>query len=99
MYALIDEYKHYLPCSSYALLILQACCQSSHVLANNIASKGIQIHTELGEMLVHMEDGYREFLKENIFGVDTYSGSLNIARVSLDWGKNALIQSFKHDAL
>jgi hypothetical protein len=50
-------------------------------------------------MLVHMEDGYREFLKENIFGVDTYSGSLNIARVSLDWGKNALIQSCKHDAL
>jgi hypothetical protein len=49
------------------------------VFANNIASKGIQIHTELGEMLVHMEDGYREFLKENIFGV-------HIARVSLDWG-------------
>jgi hypothetical protein len=41
-------------------------------------------------MLVHMEDGYRELLKENIFGVDTYSGSLNISRVSLDWGKNAL---------
>lgn len=34
-----------------------------------------------------MEDGYREFLKDNIFGVDTYSGSLmHIARVSLDWG-------------
>ncbi|CAM0875467.1 unnamed protein product [Alopecurus aequalis] len=68
-------------------VLYHACCQSSHVFANNIASKGIQIHTELGEMLVHMEDGYREFLKENIFGVDTYSGSLiHIARVSLDWG-------------
>jgi hypothetical protein len=73
--------------SSYAFFILQVCCQSSHVFANNIASKGIQIHTEFGEMLVRMEDGYREFLKENIFGVDTYSGSLmHIARVSLDWG-------------
>jgi hypothetical protein len=66
---------------------LQACSQSSHLFANNIASKGIQIHTELGELLVHMEDEYREFLKENIYGVDTCSGSLmHIARVSLDWG-------------
>ncbi|KAM0897907.1 hypothetical protein ACQ4PT_022264 [Festuca glaucescens] len=73
--------------SPSGLVLYHACCQSSHVFANNIASKGIQIHTELGEMLVHMEDGYREFLKENIFGVDTYSGSLmHIARVSLDWG-------------
>lgn len=66
---------------------MQACSQSSHLFANNIASKGIQIHTELGELLVHMEEEYREFLKENIFGVDTYSGSLmHIARMSLDWG-------------
>lgn len=73
--------------SSSGLVLYHVCCQSSHLFANNIASKGIQIHTELGEMLVHMEDGYREFLKENIFGVDTYSGSLmHIARVSLDWG-------------
>lgn len=57
------------------------------MFANNIASKGIQIHTELGELLVHMEEEYREFLKDNRFGVDTYSGSLmHIARVSLDWG-------------
>jgi hypothetical protein len=55
------------------------------LFANNIASKGIQIHTELGELLVHMEEEYRQFLKESRFGVDTYSGSLmHIARVSLD---------------
>ncbi|RLN19084.1 protein SABRE isoform X1 [Panicum miliaceum] len=69
------------------LALYHACSQSLHLFANNIASKGIQIHTELGELLVHMEEEYREFLKENRFGVDTYSGSLmHIARVSLDWG-------------
>ncbi|CAN6317258.1 unnamed protein product [Urochloa humidicola] len=67
--------------------LYHACSQSSHLFANNIASKGIQIHTELGELLVHMEEEYREFLKDNRFGVDTYSGSLmHIARVSVDWG-------------
>ncbi|KAF8733896.1 hypothetical protein HU200_014751 [Digitaria exilis] len=69
------------------LALYHACSQSSHLFANNIASKGIQIHTELGELLVHMEEEYREFMKENRFGVYTYSGSLmHIARVSLDWG-------------
>ncbi|OEL18536.1 Protein SABRE [Dichanthelium oligosanthes] len=63
------------------LALYHACSQSSHLFANNIANKGIQIHTELGELLVHMEEEYREFLKENRFGVDTYSGSLmHIAR-------------------
>jgi hypothetical protein len=34
-----------------------------------------------------MEDEYREFVKENVFGVDAYSGSLlNISRLSFDWG-------------
>ncbi|RLN43194.1 protein SABRE isoform X1 [Panicum miliaceum] len=69
------------------LALYHACSESLHLFANNIASKGIQIHTELGELLVHMEEEYREFLKENRFGVDTYSGSLmHITRVSLDWG-------------
>uniref|UniRef100_A0A0E0D4L1 FMP27/BLTP2/Hobbit GFWDK motif-containing RBG unit domain-containing protein n=1 Tax=Oryza meridionalis TaxID=40149 RepID=A0A0E0D4L1_9ORYZ len=69
------------------LVLYHICSQSSHLYANNIASKGIQIHTELGELQVHMQDEYKEFLKGNVFGVDTYSGSLmHIARVSLDWG-------------
>ncbi|KAL6893652.1 hypothetical protein ACP4OV_007750 [Aristida adscensionis] len=71
------------------LVLYHASSQSSHLYANNIASKGkgILIDAELGELLVHMEDEYREFLKENIFGVDTNSGSLmHIARVSLHWG-------------
>ncbi|OAY71523.1 Protein SABRE [Ananas comosus] len=67
--------------------LYHVCSQSSHLFANNIASKGIQVHTELGELHLHMEDEYQEFLKENVFGVETYSGSLiHIARVSLDWG-------------
>lgn len=38
-----------------------------------------------------MEDEYREFVKENVFGVDTYSGSLlNISRLSFDWGYREL---------
>ncbi|KAK3149720.1 hypothetical protein QOZ80_3AG0221540 [Eleusine coracana subsp. coracana] len=75
------------------LVLYHACSQSSHLFANNIASKGIQVHTELGELLVHLEDEYREFLKENIYGVDTCSGSLiHIARVSLDWGYRDEVQ-------
>ncbi|EEC75938.1 hypothetical protein OsI_13034 [Oryza sativa Indica Group] len=63
------------------LVLYHICSQSSHLYANNIASKGIQIHTELGELQVHMQDEYKEFLKGNVFGVDTYSGSLmHIAR-------------------
>ncbi|KAJ3674692.1 hypothetical protein LUZ60_005308 [Juncus effusus] len=69
------------------VVLYHGCSQSSHLFANNIASKGIQIHTELGEIQLHVEDEYHEFLKENVFGVDSYSHSLiNISRLSLDWG-------------
>ncbi|XP_078148685.1 HYPERSENSITIVE TO PI STARVATION 4 isoform X4 [Carex rostrata] len=69
------------------IVLYHGCSQSSHLYANNIASKGVQVNTELGEIQLHMEDEYREFVKENVFGVDTYSGSLlNISRLSFDWG-------------
>ncbi|KAJ1691792.1 hypothetical protein LUZ63_015947 [Rhynchospora breviuscula] len=69
------------------VVLYHGCSQSSHLFANNIATKGIQVNTELGELQLHMEDEYQEFVKENVFGVDAYSGSLlNISRLSFDWG-------------
>lgn len=69
------------------LPLYHGCSQSSHLFANNIASKGIQVHTELGELHLHMADEYQEGLKESLFSVEVNSGSLlHVARVSLDWG-------------
>lgn len=70
------------------LPLYHVCSQSSHVFANNISSTGTAVHTELGELNLHMADEYQECLKESLFGVETNSGSLiHIAKVSLDWGK------------
>ncbi|WOL08896.1 protein SABRE isoform X1 [Canna indica] len=80
------------------LPLYHGCSQSSHLFANNIASKGIQVHTELGELQLHMEDEYQECLKENLFGVETNSGSLlHIARLSLDWGQKEIEYKEKQD--
>lgn len=46
------------------------------------------MHTELGELNLHMADEYQECLKESLFGVETNTGSLmHVAKISLDWGK------------
>ncbi|GLT72216.1 hypothetical protein SLA2020_441700 [Shorea laevis] len=55
---------------------------------------GTAVHMELGEINLHMSDEYQECLKESLFGVESNSGSLmNIAKVSLDWGKKDLESS------
>ncbi|MQM05224.1 hypothetical protein Taro_038036, partial [Colocasia esculenta] len=67
--------------------LYQGCSQSSHLYANNITSKGIQVHMDLGEIHLHKPDESQECLKENLFGVETNAGSLmHIAKVSLDLG-------------
>ncbi|KAG9440183.1 hypothetical protein H6P81_020348 [Aristolochia fimbriata] len=67
--------------------LYHGCSQSSHLFANNIASRGIQVHMELGELHLQMADGNQVCLKESLFGVETNSGSLvHVGRVSLDWG-------------
>lgn len=49
---------------------------------------------ELGELNLHMADEYQECLRENLFGVESNSGSLvHIAKVSLDWGKKDMESS------
>ncbi|XP_068654022.1 protein SABRE-like isoform X2 [Aristolochia californica] len=69
------------------LPLYHGCSQSSHLFANNIASRGIQVHMELGELHLQMADDNQECLRESLFGVETNSGSLvHVARVSLDWG-------------
>lgn len=80
-------------------LIMQVCSQSSHLFANNIASKGIQVHAELGEMHLHMADDHQECLKESLFSVEINSGSLmHIERVSLDWGNREVESQDGHNS-
>lgn len=67
---------------------MQGCSQSSHVYANNISSSGTTIHTEFGELNLHLADEYQDYSKECLFGVESNSGSLmHIAKISIDWGK------------
>ncbi|KAJ0026216.1 hypothetical protein Pint_08506 [Pistacia integerrima] len=76
------------------LPLYHGCSQSSHVFANNISSMGTAVHMELGELNLHMADEYQESLKENLFGVESNSGSLmHIAKLSLDWGKKEMDSS------
>ncbi|XP_042988908.1 protein SABRE isoform X2 [Carya illinoinensis] len=76
------------------LPVYHVCSQSSHVFANNISNMGTAVHMELGEINLHMADEYQECLKESLFGVESNSGSLmNIAKVSLDWGKKDMESS------
>ncbi|XP_010277543.1 PREDICTED: protein SABRE [Nelumbo nucifera] len=68
--------------------LYHGCSQSSHLFANNIATTGVALHMEFGELHLHLADEYQECLKESLFGMETNSGSLvHIAKVSLDWGK------------
>ncbi|XP_027353731.1 protein SABRE isoform X2 [Abrus precatorius] len=68
--------------------VYHGCSQSSHLFANNISNMGTTVHTELGELNLHLADEYQECLKESVFGVESNSGSImHIAKVSLDWGK------------
>jgi len=49
---------------------------------------GTTVHTELGELNLHLADEYQECLKESVFGVESNCGSvMHIAKVNLDWGK------------
>ncbi|XP_024023425.1 protein SABRE isoform X2 [Morus notabilis] len=76
------------------LPLYHGCSQSSHVFANNISNTGTAVHMELGEFNLHMADEYQECLKENLFGVESNSGSLvHIAKISLDWGKKDMESS------
>ncbi|XP_020258640.1 protein SABRE-like isoform X2 [Asparagus officinalis] len=80
------------------LPLYHVCSQSSHLFANNIASKGVQVHGELGELHLHMADDYQECLKESLFSLEINSGSLlHIERVSLDWGHRGVELHEEHD--
>ncbi|XP_012446853.1 protein SABRE [Gossypium raimondii] len=74
--------------------LYQCCLQSTYVLANDISSTGIAVHAELGELNLQVADENHECLKENVFSVESNSGSLlNIAKVSVDWGKKDMESS------
>ncbi|KAK1299784.1 hypothetical protein QJS10_CPB13g00262 [Acorus calamus] len=57
------------------LPLYHGCSQSSHLFANNIASKGTTVHMELGELQLHMADEYQESFRENIYGAESNLGS------------------------
>ncbi|KAL2655846.1 hypothetical protein AAZV13_04G088000 [Glycine max] len=68
--------------------VYHGCSQSSHLFANNISNMGTTVHTELGELNLHLADEYQECLKESVFGVESNCGSImHVAKVNLDWGK------------
>ncbi|KAK9047048.1 hypothetical protein V6N11_052911 [Hibiscus sabdariffa] len=76
------------------LPLYQGCFKSSYVLANDISSTGPTVHTELGELNLHVTDENQECLKESISSVESNSGSLlHVAKVSLDWGKKDMESS------
>ncbi|KAK9930185.1 hypothetical protein M0R45_027234 [Rubus argutus] len=76
------------------LPLYHVCSQSSHVFANNISNTGTTVHMELGELNLYMADEYQQCLKESLFGVESNSGSIvNVAKVSLDWGKKDMESS------
>ncbi|XP_020590831.1 protein SABRE isoform X2 [Phalaenopsis equestris] len=63
------------------------CSQSSHLYANNIATKGVQVHAELGEVHFYMADEYQKCVKLDLFDAEANFGSLlHMARAGLDWG-------------
>uniref|UniRef100_A0A7N0UUA0 FMP27/BLTP2/Hobbit GFWDK motif-containing RBG unit domain-containing protein n=1 Tax=Kalanchoe fedtschenkoi TaxID=63787 RepID=A0A7N0UUA0_KALFE len=73
------------------LPLYHVCSQSSHLFANNVASTGIVVHMELGELNFHLADEYQEGQKESLFGLETNSGSLlQVEKVRLDWGKKRI---------
>ncbi|PPR86532.1 hypothetical protein GOBAR_AA34163 [Gossypium barbadense] len=74
--------------------LYQCCLLSTYVLANDISSTGIAVHAELGELNLQVADENHECLKANVFGVESNSGSLlNIAKISVDWGKKDMESS------
>ncbi|KAK1276900.1 hypothetical protein QJS04_geneDACA005745 [Acorus gramineus] len=76
------------------LPLYHGCSQSSHLFANNIASKGITVHMELGELQLHMADEYQESFRENIFGAESNLGSLMHEENLFGVGSNS--DSFMH---
>ncbi|XP_020240761.1 protein SABRE-like isoform X2 [Asparagus officinalis] len=69
------------------LPLYHVCSQSSHLFTNNVASKGIHVHAELGEIRLHMADYYQESLRESLFPVEINSSSLmHIEGLILNFG-------------
>lgn len=75
------------------------CSQSSHLFANNIASKGVQVHAELGEVHFYMADEYQKCLKLDLFDAEANFGSLlHMARVGLEWGLREMETNEEQDS-
>ncbi|KAL8172011.1 hypothetical protein V2J09_023815 [Rumex salicifolius] len=62
------------------LPLFHGCSQSSRVVANNVSSAGITVHTEIGGLNLHLSDEFRRN--------QANSGSiLHVPKVSLEWGR------------
>ncbi|KAK8919195.1 hypothetical protein KSP39_PZI021895 [Platanthera zijinensis] len=69
------------------LPLYRGYCQSCNFSASNVATKGIQVHIELSELLLLMENGLQAQVKQKLLGEENSSGSLmNIIRLTIDWG-------------
>lgn len=69
------------------LPLYRGYCQSCNFSVNNLATKEIQVHTELSELFLVMDNGCKAQVKQNLLGEEKSSGSLmNVKRLNIDWG-------------
>ncbi|PKA48300.1 hypothetical protein AXF42_Ash020735 [Apostasia shenzhenica] len=79
--------------------ICRASSQSSNISASNLSTMGIQVHAELSELLVVMENGYAVKVSQNLPGDEIRSGSvMNIRRLNISWGHKEM-RSHERDDL
>ncbi|XP_078157262.1 protein SABRE-like isoform X1 [Carex rostrata] len=71
--------------------LFRVCSQSSHILANNFAKSGAQLHGELGELNITMSYSDQHNIQENLLDLERdqrYPGSiLHISKITLEIGK------------
>ncbi|WOK92495.1 protein SABRE-like isoform X1 [Canna indica] len=67
--------------------LYQGCLLSSHLIANNVASKKLELHAELGEFHLKTIDMHQQPSEKKLTGAEIKSGSLVlIERLRLDCG-------------
>ncbi|KAG0466923.1 hypothetical protein HPP92_018503 [Vanilla planifolia] len=79
------------------LPLYRGCFQSCNLSASNLATKGIQMHTKLSELVFLIEDGYTAQSNHNLLGKEVKAGSLmHINQLNIDWGHKEM-QSHEKD--
>ncbi|XP_074579905.1 protein SABRE-like [Curcuma longa] len=71
--------------------LFHGCFLSFHLFANNIESKKVEVHAELGQFHLNTEDVYQQSLEKKLIGADINSSSLvHIEQMVLDFGNKEM---------